>query len=266
MYTDNFNSTVTLKAGNDIGAGNPSPFIIEGFNGRITKKVLNAHGGTAGNNLLTVTAGGDSTIVRNATTDLSLQASTSVGAFLLKTNSKLTVAGNVSATGTSGGTGVTLQNTGGAFIVNPNVQITAYDSLELTNGSKKKPTMTLGANSTYTTTAVGAPGVAPIFFTVDRKAFAINHASVASAGKRVIPPPTVAGITDYPLDTLDNINLTVGGTTPEQARGAGRKGNIQFLGPVNSVNSNNATVVLQNSGSRGALSFNGGVTVTAGQP
>ena len=226
---------------------------------------MNAHGGTAGNNLLTVTAGGDSTIVRNATTDLSLQASTSVGAFLVKTNSKLTVAGNVSATGTSIGTGVTLQNTGGAFIVNPNVQITAYDSLELTNGSKKKPTLNVGANVQLTTTAAGGLGSGSIFVTVDRKAFAINRVGIASNGGRVIPPPTITGITDYPLQSIENAFLSVGGTTPEMARGAGRIGSIQFVGPVNQVNSNNATVVLQNSGSRNALSFGGGVVVTAGQ-
>lgn len=264
LYTDNFNSVVTLKAGNDIGAGNPFPFIIEGFNGRITNKILKAHGGTAGNNLLTVTAGGDATIVRNATTDLSLEASTSVGAFLVKTNSKLTVAGNVSATGTATGTGVTLQNTGGALIVNPGVQITGYDSIELTNGTKKKPTLLLGTNSGLTTTAtVAVPnsGIGDIFITIDPKAFALNGVGFASTKGH--KSPTTNGFVFEPLEPDDDPDSDVDGTTPNLVQHAGRR--IDFAPPANTLTSNNAPVLIQNSGKNGAIQFGGGVTVKAGQ-
>lgn len=262
LFTDNINSIVTLTAGgNIIGADISSPFVIEGFNGKINNKFLKTHGGSAGNNLLTVTAGGKALINRLASTDLNLQASSADQEFVLRTNSKLTIAGNVTSTNQK----VQLENTGGALVVNPNVSITAFNDLELTNGTKKKPTLTLGANSQLTTTAIGGPASGDIFVTVDPKVFSLKAAGIKSSGGRLIPPPTVAGGPTYLLENEDdNTTLDVNGTTPEKALGAGQP--ITFQGPpVNTVTSNNATILIENSGKKGAISFGGGVQVTAGQ-
>lgn len=261
LFTDNFNSQVTLNAGGNIGAGFQFPFIIEGFNGKITKKVLNAHGGSSGNNVLTVEAGGSATIQRNATTDLGLATSSAVNGMTVRTNSIFRIVGNQTSTAGE----VTLSTTGGALFVNPGVAVTAFDLIDIINGSKKKPTLTVGANSTFTTTATGTGQFGPgqIFFTNDRKALSLKAATFTSSGTQSFGPPRI-NIGSEPISSLGNSNLAGDGITPEFALYAGKPPSGD-IGPPNTFTSNFVQILLTNTGKKGALSFGGGVQVTAGQ-
>ncbi len=258
LFMSSFNSNVTLTANGNIGNGTLAPFIIEGFNGRITKRV---NGGSAGNNQLTVNATGAASkvnIQRNAVTTLNLLNSTTTKDLVIRTNSILNVAGNITSTGGK----VQLENTGGALNINPGISIIAFDAIDIANGSRKGPSMLIGANAVLQTTAVGGASLGSIFLTVDSKAFlnAIRGASVAGQGPG--QPSLSSNVRTQQLDSLENAFVGVSGTTPEKAEYGGRP--PSFQGPINNFTSNNASILLTSTRNK-SMTFGGGVNVIAGQ-
>lgn len=264
LFTDNLNSNVTLTVGGNIGADIFFPFIIEGLNDKINNKFLKLHGGSAGDNNLTVTANGAGStvnILRNATTTLNLLASSSTKNFVLRTNSILNVAGNITSTGAK----VQLENTGGALNIKPNIVITAFDAIDIANGSKKKPTLNLGANAILQTTATGGPASGDIFLTVDPKAFSLSVVGFAAAGRKPIPSPHVNGAPTKPLSEAEGFGIIFEelGPSPELIQYSGKVPAFSAP-PINTFTSNNATILLTNAKNNG-MTFGGGVSVTAGQ-
>jgi hypothetical protein len=258
LFTSSFDSNVTLTAGGDIGGGTSFPFIIEGFNGRITKRV---NGGSAGNNQLTVNATGAASkvnILRNAVTTLNLMNSTTTKDLVIRTNSILNVAGNITSTGGK----VQLENTGGALNINPGISIIAFDAIDIANGSRKRPSMLIGTNAVLQTTAVGGASVGSIFLTVDSNAFlnAVREASVAGQGPG--QPSLSSNVRTQQLDSLENAFVGVSGTTPEKAEYGGRP--PSFQGPINNFTSKNASILLTSTRNK-SMTFGGGVNVIAGQ-
>ncbi len=181
LYTANFNADVVLEANRNIGEDNFNPFLINGFNQLLTKKLLKTL--TPGDgNLTAVSHQTDVYIRRDATPKINLLESSAGQFFKLTTNSAITIAGDVTAT--DGGLDIT--NTGGSMIVGSNVTIASKEALELTNASSKKvkPTMVLGENSTIKTTTT-VPGSGQIFITLNPDALSVQSLSSNSKGPHI---------------------------------------------------------------------------------
>jgi len=263
LVTTNFNAQIQLIAGEDVGAGFSNEFIIEGFNELFTKKVLKRNNFDSGNSALTVTSGGSVNILRNASTNLTLEASSSKDEFALRTNSALTVGDNLTSTAGL----VRLENTGGSLTIDSGKAITAFDVIDITNGTTKKlkPLFTVGANATITTTQLGGPTFNGVYLTLDSTAFEINSVGVANAGRNTNPSVTDKASIIIPITSLDYEFALGVGTSPDLA-GAGGAKKMEFLGPANIFESNNTKIEIVSAGKKGAMSFGGGVVVTAGQP
>ncbi len=173
LFVSNFDASVILEAGDNIGNDNINPFVITGFNTLFTKKVLKTLQPGNGN----LTANADNVFIRrDATTKITLTNSHAENFFFLTTNSALTVDGTLSSN-----TGVIdLTNTGGAFLVTDNSTITAPNLISLTNASTKKvePTFTLSSGVLIATDAT-ISGQGDIFLILNPDA--LENASVNRA-------------------------------------------------------------------------------------
>ncbi|MBX9666785.1 MAG: hypothetical protein K2X93_04160 [Candidatus Obscuribacterales bacterium] len=259
LFTNTFNANVVLEANQNIGAGFFDPLDINGFNTLFTKKVLKTT--DPGNSTLKATStNGSVYIQRNATTRLNLLDSSAKNDFKVNTGGELNINGNINSVSGS----IQLENLGGNLNIAANKQITAFNFIEVTNGSTKKvkPTFSIGQNVLLqTSTTVAQQG--SISLALDPGILVTSNSfNLADArNQRNIPPPHYAGSGLKPIVVTSSFlvsNQLNGGTVNFFGK------EPLFQGPVNTINAKQNPVNISNY-KKETLVFSGGISINAGQ-